>query len=195
MDGDGPRRALMHPERLYGRHDLAGRSGLPPKERGLYAWYFSGRIGEVPTEGCHRVGDRHLLYLGIAPSGPASRATLRTRIRQHLSGNFSGSTLRRSLACLLAQTLDLQPRRIGGTGRVRLPAEDERRLSAWMTEHARVVWTVHTEPWRVEEQLIRSLSLPLNLDHNRDHPFHTTLSGLRGAAMAEARRMPVLPRA
>jgi len=47
-------------------------------------------------------------------------------------------------------------------------------------------------PWRVEEELIRSVSLPLNLDQNRHHNFHAALSAMRRAAKMRARELPVM---
>ena len=38
-----------------------------------------------------------------------------------------------------------------------------------------VAWVVHAEPWRPEPHVIQSLSLPLNLDHNKRHPFYRDL--------------------
>jgi hypothetical protein len=51
---------------------------------------------------------------------------------------------------------------------------------------------VHDRPWEVEEGVIRSLSLPLNLKGNTDHPFYPKLHDLRTRAMADARKQPVL---
>ena len=41
----------------------------------------------------------------------------------------------------------------------------------------RVAWLACDEPWRIEEQMIRSVSLPLNLDQNRHHGFHSDAFG------------------
>jgi hypothetical protein len=42
-----------------------------------------------------------------------------------------------------------------------------------------------------EKQLIGSVSLPLNLDQNRNHVFHADLSELRRAAKERARELPI----
>jgi hypothetical protein len=63
-----------------------------------------------------------------------------------------------------------------------------------MAENTRVVWHVCEEPWNVEEELISTLDLPLNLDQNRRHGFHPVLSQIRQEAKAKARVFPVLPR-
>jgi len=93
---------LADPSRLYSREELSSSDGLPPREAGLYAWYFEGPVASAPVRGCHRASGRALLYVGTAPSRPGSRATLHSRIRQHLRGNLAASTLRKTLACLLA---------------------------------------------------------------------------------------------
>lgn len=67
----------------------------------------------------------------------------------------------------------------------------EQALTNWLERNARIVWLTCNEPWRVEEQLIRSVSLPLNLDQNRHHGFHSELSEKRRAAKARARELPV----
>jgi hypothetical protein len=70
------------------------------------------------------------------------------------------------------------------------PGEDK--LTGWMAENALVAWVVCPEPWALEEHLIRMVGLPLNLDQNRDHPFHGKLSSLRSACKARARALPVV---
>ena len=51
----------------------------------------------------------------------------------------------------------------------------ERVLSDWLERNARVALLACDEPWRIEEHIIRSVSLPLNLDQNRHHGFHPEL--------------------
>ena len=60
-------------------------------------------------------------------------------------------------------------------------------LSDWMAANALVTWLPVAEPWRLEERLIASLSLPLNLEQNRHHAFHEQLSALRREARRRAR--------
>lgn len=67
----------------------------------------------------------------------------------------------------------------------------ERALSDWLERNARLAWLACDGPWLVEEQLIRSVSLPLNLDQNRHHGFHSELSQKRRAVKARARELPV----
>jgi hypothetical protein len=125
----------------------------------------------------------------MAPPGngrPASKQTLRSRIRYHYRGNAAGSTLRLSLGCLLAERLGIQLHRVGSGNRLTF-ADGEHRLSAWMADNAFVTWVELDRPWSLESQLITLLNTPLNLDQNRKHPFHQQLSGIRGEARALAR--------
>ena len=69
--------------------------------------------------------------------------------------------------------------------------EGERWLDSWMQENAFVAWIEHEEPWLLEDQLLHSVSLPLNIKHNGHHPFAVTLSALRRQANADARALPV----
>jgi hypothetical protein len=56
-----------------------------------------------------------------------------------MRGNTSGSTLRLTLGCLLADDLGLKLRPVGRTGRLTWgPGEDT--LSEWMSRNAFVTW-------------------------------------------------------
>jgi hypothetical protein len=48
------------------------------------------------------------------------------------------------------------------------------------------------EPWTVEEQLISTICLPLNLDQNRSGAFHAELTSIRHRARTIAKTMPIL---
>jgi hypothetical protein len=61
-----------------------------------------------------------------------------------------------------------------------------------MEENAFVCWAECNEPWIVEEQLIGTLSLPLNLDQNAYHPFCSALKAIRKSAADRARELPVV---
>lgn len=162
-----------------------------PNAAGVYAWFFRECPDGVPTDGCLCCGETTLLYVGISPKPPPSigspsRQTLRTRIRYHFSGNAEGSTLRLTLGCLLG----IELRRVG-SGRRRTFAAGEKTLNDWLEQNARVAWLTCDDPWQVEEELIRSISLPLNLDQNRHHSFHAQLTAMRRAAKARAQELPV----
>lgn len=166
---------------------------------GVYGWWFNEVPSGVPTAKCVRRREWVLLYVGISPKAPPrngaapSRQTLRTRVRYHFSGNAEGSTLRLTLGVLLLDRLGIDLRRVG-SGRRRTFSLGERELSAWMETHARVTVMGHPTPWTLEKELIGTLDLPLNLDSNRNHPFHADLSARRRRAKMTAVERPVLPR-
>jgi len=184
--------ALLKPIRLWTRDEVL-QTACVPKSAGVYAWYFREPPSQVPTDGCIVRDGLTLLYIGIAPKAPPrngaspSARTLHDRLRNHLRGNASGSTLRLTLGCLLG----LQLRRVGSSERKTF-ATDEPRLSEWMGKNALACWIETAEPWLLEEKLIASVCLPLNLDQNRAHPFHATLSALRSEAKRRADSLPVL---
>ena len=189
---------MLRPTRLYTADDIRSRPFPVPATAGVYAWYFDPPPLGVPTEACHTVDGARLLYVGISPKAPAangcapSRQTIRNRLRYHYRGNAAGSTLRLTLGCLLADELDIGLRRVGSGQRMTFLREGEARLTAWMAQATRVVWTVVDRPWELEERLIRSLALPLNLDQNRHSPFHQKLSELRSQQRTSARSLPVV---
>ena len=111
------------PARVWRRSEVLARPSPVPGEPGLYGWYFNkGSLG-VPADGRQRYNGAHLLYVGISPSRlprntGSSRPNLRKRIRQHYRGNASGSTLRLTLGCILADELGLQLGPAGSTARL-----------------------------------------------------------------------------
>ncbi|MEH0985570.1 GIY-YIG nuclease family protein [Micromonospora sp. CPCC 205556] len=192
----GPEEALLRPSRLYRAEEVRGRDCPIPAAPGVYAWYFTSLPPLVPVAGCHRRDAAVLLYVGISPKAPPSNGrppsqqTIRSRIRYHYRGNAAGSTLRLSLGSLLADELEISLKRVGSGKRLTFGRDGENRLTAWMAEHAQVVWTATDQPWKLEEELIRSCVLPLNLDQNRHSSFHSQLSALRAAQRTHARLLP-----
>lgn len=178
---------LLNPPKLWSRDAILNQKPCPvPRERGVYAWYFRQTPSIVPTQGCHQYKDFKLLYVGIAPSRPTSSSNLRIRIKQHLRGNASGSTLRLSLGCLLSEELGIELRRVGN-GRRKTFGPGEALLSNWMEKNAFVTWILHPEPWLQEANLIDDISLPLNLRGNENHIFFTQLSSIRKSAKERAK--------
>jgi hypothetical protein len=164
---------LLHPNQLYTASDVAARPCPVPARPGVYAWYFVEPPPHVVTTDCHRAGDRLLLYVGISPKAPPlngrspSRSTLRKRIQTHYFGNAAGSTLRRTLGCLLSSQLGIQLRRVGSSGRYTFTNPGEQLLDRWMSRCALVTWVETEEPWALERHLLSSgLILPLNVDGN-----------------------------
>jgi hypothetical protein len=172
-------KTLLNPAKLWSRDEILKQKPCPiPAESGVYAWYFKQLPANIPSRDCHSHNDLTLLYVGISPSRPESSNTLRKRIKHHLRGNAYGSTLRLSLGCLLGDELGIQLCRMG-RGNRKTFGSGEGLLSDWIAQNAFVIWTVHPEPWHLEDELIRELSLPLNLRGNERHPFYPELAELR----------------
>jgi hypothetical protein len=188
---------LLCPARLYSRDEVLSRPCPVPKASGVYAWYFREVPPRVPVTGCIGCGDDTLLYVGISPSAPPqngkspSKQSLWHRIRYHYSGNAEGSTLRLTLGCLLADQLGIQLRRVGSGNRMTF-GPGEVKLSEWMAQNAFVTFHVCECPWELEAELLQTVSLPLNLDQNRNHTFHSVLSEARRLAKTRARELAVL---
>ena len=197
--GGGYTTKLLCPARLYSRAEVLSQPCPVPKEPGVYAWFFKQIPPGVPVDSCIVNGDLTLLYVGISPkaapknSAPASRQTIRSRLRSHMSGNAEASTLRLSLGCLLSKRLGIQLRRVGSGKRMTF-SQGEQKLNAWLDKNAFVAWREHPRPWLEEKKLIASLSLPLNLDRNNRHPFAPKLAAARHRAKEDAKRLPVRPR-
>jgi hypothetical protein len=176
--------ALLHPKRLYGVAELSAAPTLIPQEGGVYAWWFSKAPPAVSVEKTAVHDGRHLLYVGIAPrkpsaAGSVSSRNLRHRLSTHCRGPIASSTLRRTLAVLLAQDLGLSVTRTTSL-KLKMPREQETRLTEWMHENAQVVWLTCPAPWEVEDHLIKGTRLPLNIRGSTD-PFAKELSKLRSA--------------
>jgi hypothetical protein len=186
---------FLRTAKLHSREEILMRH-VVPRSPGVYAWWFRQVPPAVPTQGCITRDGLTLLYVGIAPSAPtaaekpASKATLRSRLRQHMRGNASGSTLRLTVGCLLREQLGIDLRRVGSGERMTF-AEGEAKLNDWLGVNARVCWTVDHRPWEIESAIISSACLPLNLAQNKAHPFHAQLSECRATAKRRARELPV----
>ena len=191
---------LLSPPRSWSRDEILSKENPVPRLPGVYAWFFKRIPPVVPLDGCRTINTMTLLYVGISPKEPpkvgagSSRQTLRSRIRYHYRGNAEGSTLRLTLGCLFAESLGIQLRRVGSGKRMTFTIQGEEKLSAWMKDNAFVSWVVVDEPWKLEDHLIRTLSLPLNLQDNGKHPFHPVLTEIRRRARERARQLPILAR-
>ncbi|NKQ36882.1 MAG: GIY-YIG nuclease family protein [Chloroflexi bacterium] len=182
---------ILAPSKMWSRSEVLNQKPCPvPQESGVYAWYFKQIPSIVPVQDCHRYNDLALLYVGIAPSKPASSNNLRNRIRIHFRGDADSSTLRQSIGCLLAEELNIELRR-ADNGKVAF-GPGETKLSNWMEQNALVTWTLHPEPWLLEKELIQGLSLPLNLRGNESHPFYQQLFTIRRQAKERARNLPII---
>jgi hypothetical protein len=190
--------AFVHPARMFSRDDVLSRPSPVPSQDGVYGWWFRRLPPLVVASRCCRHQDLRLLYAGISPDRPprngrsASRQSLRSRIQYHYTGNAEGSTLRKTLGCLLAEELGIELRRVGSGTRMTF-VEGEHALSAWMAENAFVSWIVREQPWELEDDLIAALDLPLNLMGNKRNQFHAMLTEVKAKCVARARTLPTLP--
>lgn len=189
---------FVRPAHMFSRDDVLSHPSPVPLQDGVYGWWFRRLPPLVVASGCCRHQDLTLLYAGISPDRPprngrpASRQSIRDRIKFHYTGNAEGSTLRKTLGCLLATELGIELRRVGSGKRMTF-VEGEHTLSAWMAENAYVSWMARQQPWELEDSLIAELDLPLNLMGNKRNQFHPVLTELRAKCVAHARNLPVLP--
>lgn len=183
----------FYPEKTYSRTEVMSKPTPVPAVNGVYFWWFKEIPPGVPAEGCITCDGYTLLYVGISPDQrgkPNSRSSLRKRIKTHYSGNAAGSTLRRTLGVLLSRESSFPLRRVGSGSRMTFTHPGEQWLDAWMEKNAKVHWIPAEAPWELEDMLIASIALPLNIQGNA-HDFKITLSGMRSQAAAEARLMEI----
>jgi hypothetical protein len=62
-----------------------------------------------------------------------------------------------------------------------------------MAKNAYVSWVVRDAPWQLEDELIATLDLPLNLQGNAHNRFHPLLTQARARCVSRARELPVVP--
>ena len=191
---------LLRPARLYGASDIRSRPCPVPAQSGVYAFYFDEPPPGIITESCHRAHQQTLLYVGIAPKppplngAPPSKSHLKQRLRTHYFGNAAGSTLRRTLGCLLSAQLGIQLRRVGSGGRYTFTNPGEQMLDDWMRQHAFVTWVETSAPWKLEKHLLSSnVRLPLNLDGNPWAEAVAMLSAVRSKARQLADELDIIP--
>src|SRR5258706_10737172 len=100
---------LLRPGRLYSGSEVGSRPCPVPASPGVYAFYFNE-----------------------PPPGIDSKDCLRT----HYYGNAAGSTLRRTLGCLLSAQLGIQLRRVESGGRDTFTDPGGQVLGGWIGQHA-----------------------------------------------------------
>ena len=143
---------------------------------GLYAVHAAPvtweelRLGERP--------DDRPLYLGKAEKSFASR-DVHGHFGKRSLGSQSptgGSTLRRSLAALLAarrgyRGVPRNPTKPGHFSNFGLSVEDDKDLSMWMADHLRLTLWPHDDGHLddLETRVLRSLEPPLNLAKVKTH--------------------------
>ncbi len=182
---EGIKNSLLYDSKLYSRSEINAKPSPVPTKAGFYAWFFKNIPLSIPTEHCFVRDGFVLLYLGISPSSETSSANLMKRIRsQHMNGNAAGSTLRFSLASILGDSMNMTLIKKGS--RIFL-GENEAKLNEWLDENSRVTFIECEEPWLYEASLIQQLDLPMNLEHNKQHPFYVTMKKVRSDARKVAR--------
>jgi hypothetical protein len=166
---------------------------VPPRP-GLYAIYAGAKVwhalglGEPP--------DDRPLYVGRAEDSLLSRD-----IRTHFGNGRTGqSTVRRSVAALLRETLDLRgiprnPQKPGYFSNYGLSPENDRKVTKWMLEHLLLgVWAPAsiTTLRLVEVGVIQRLEPPLNLTGATTN-WTSQIRVARKAMAEEARRWAANP--
>ncbi|APE14298.1 hypothetical protein BOH72_02685 [Mycobacterium sp. WY10] len=165
---------------IHSRADVLAKSPLVEPAPGVYGWWFRELPADIDIADCQSRDGLTLLYAGISPQAPPrsgrspSKQTLHKRIRTHYTGNAARSTLRLTLGCLLADRLAIELRLYGSGARLHFGA-GEQDLSRWMAANAFVSWYPIAQPWLLEDHLLETLDLPLNLDKNNRNPFHARL--------------------
>ena len=192
-------RNLFAPTRLFSADDVTAKPSAAPAAPGVYAWYFREVPPLVDATGCHQWQDLSLLYVGISPKAPPlngrppSRSTLKARLRTQYSGNAEGSTLRRTLGCLLASNIGIELRRVGSGTRYTFTNPGEQVLDGWMRKHALVTWMEIEHPHKVEREILASgIRLPLNIDGNPCREDVVALSEVRLKARRQADELMIV---
>ena len=190
---------LLGPDRLYTASEIGTRPCPVPTTAGVYAFYFDEPPPGIDSKECYRINQHTLLYIGIAPKAPplngraASKSHLRKRLQTHYFGNAEGSTLRRTLGCLLSSQLAIQLRRVGSGSRYTFTNPGEQVLDDWMRQHAFVTWAETSAPWELETHLLSSgLRLPLNLDGNPWQEVVAIVSAIRLKARQLADQLDII---
>ena len=182
---------LLNLRPLYKFEEFNSVLGVPPATSGVYAWFFKIIPAEISSKTCFQREGLTLLYVGISPESSKSRQTLRDRLRFHYCSHAEGSTLRRTLGCLLEKEIGTVLRRVGSRKRMTF-ASKEQDLSRWMRENTLVTWLEINEPWHLEEYLLQNFSLPLNIRDNKRSPFYETLRRIRSQCCQRARMLPIV---
>lgn len=169
---------------------LAEAARTVPSVPGLYAIHADADAWEALDLGAPQ--DDRPLYVGKSEDSLADRD-----VKTHFGlGRTGQSTVRRSLAALLRETLGLRgqprnperPERFANYG---LSAEHDAMLGTWMAEHLRMaVWPRPVGApalATVEDLVIAHWTPPMNLERNAASPWRTDLKAARKAMADDAR--------
>ena len=158
-----------------------------PAQPGIYGWWVRSGSLDIPVADYQEHNGFELVYVGLSPRKPSaagrlSKGNIRRRLNQHVNGNASQSTLRRTLGVLLKESLEMTL--ILRRGRYVWEKEDA--LTDWMHANARVAYVVDQAPWAAEDELLEHATLALNIRGRKTNEFARTLSAHRRAARTAA---------
>jgi hypothetical protein len=168
--------------------DLAVSAALFPAGReaasspGLYSWWVDDE-GRAALEGSLESQLTSLIYAGQAGatssiSAKASTATLGSRIgNNHIRGSAHGSTFRKTISALLLEPLNLRLDKPD-----HLIKADNDRVSTWIRKHLSVAIYPYDDRATLgafEDEVLRILDPPLNLDGMHPTPVRSRVTSLR----------------
>jgi len=172
------------------RDNLLGATPVSPlslrsvAHPGIYAWWdVEGALSQSWPDDFPEVDTAIPLYIGIA-----AKQNLSARVEDMHLANTRRSALRRSLAPLLSESLDLtrgavrHPR----AGKFGLELEQEAHLTNWMLANLRMTWVGHDESGDVEKPILRNLWPPLNDLSATGSPYRVPMRVLRATFRASA---------
>ncbi len=184
-------KALTKPKKIYSCEEFFSLPKDDLEKAGLYAWYFKKDSLPVLTDKCIVQKDKTLLYVGSSSFG--ENASLYKRIEKHYTKNANVSTLRMSLGVLLYEASSFPLRKLSRTSKkFKFCKCGKKWLSDWMEKNAFVCWIAHEDYKNAEKEVIKSISLPLNLTYNKRHPFYKSLKEKRKVAKDNARKLAPL---
>lgn len=144
-------------------------------QNAIYAWWdLSGALSGFWPSDFPPVDTRRPLYVGDAPSGLEARISDMHLATTRMSG------LRRSLAALLVQELDLLPG-ITAVGRGKVLMDDlrEARLTSWMVQNLSLTWVLTNDSSAIEKLVIADLCSPLNDKHASQSKYRNSMRIVR----------------
>ena len=191
MDSKEIIQMIAHPEKVWARSEILSKPNPIPMENGMYAWFFKEIPTNVPSVRCQKYKNMSLLYAGISPKNETSSQNLRKRILTHYRGNAEGSTLRLTLGVFLCEKSGFELRRVGSGKRKTFTNLGEQWLDKWMDDNAFVGWVKHKYSWKIEKDILKHFSLPLNIQDNDHHEFSKKLSAIRTKAKKLAEKLPI----
>lgn len=102
-----------------------------------------------------------VIYVGEASKSLQSRI-----VKQHFKGNAGKSTLRKSIGCLFGYDLIPRDSKYDENRKTKFNVADENRLSDWIKTNLLLFYYPNKDYANVEDQLIKDLNPPLNLNNN-----------------------------